>query len=153
MLPLQPFRLEEAAGHGGDQRRVECGEAGELDTDFLGHNFLLRDLAYVLSAMLTRACSRLKCVDEGSGSRTWRIERWEGSGSFESTARAQHQIIRSYGSDDLQSHRQSRLRQPAWNRCRRLCGQVEGIAEGRPVAPCRAPVARAWHEVADLECR
>ena len=35
-LAVEPLLLQEAAGHGGDERRVEGGEAGELDADFLG---------------------------------------------------------------------------------------------------------------------
>jgi hypothetical protein len=38
MFRLQSFVLQEAAGDGGDQRRVEGGEARELDADFVAHD-------------------------------------------------------------------------------------------------------------------
>ena len=37
MLRREPFLLQEAAGDGGDQRRVERGEARELDADLVTH--------------------------------------------------------------------------------------------------------------------
>lgn len=39
---LEAFFLEKSAGNGRDERRVERGEAGELDADRLGHEFFLR---------------------------------------------------------------------------------------------------------------
>ena len=41
----------------------------------------------------------------------------------------------------------------AGHRGRRLGGQVEGVAEGRPVGPGAAPFARRRHQLADLEGR
>src|SRR5262249_14869019 len=36
---LEALLREEAAGNGGDERRVEGGEAGELDADVVAHGF------------------------------------------------------------------------------------------------------------------
>ena len=36
MLGGQTLLLQEAAGKGGDERRIECGKPGELDADLLG---------------------------------------------------------------------------------------------------------------------
>src|SRR5437016_3350997 len=62
------------------------------------------------------------------------IQRCEWRGRFERAAGAQHQRIRTDSSDDLQADRQARFGQAAGNRCRWLRREVEGIAEGRPVA-------------------
>src|SRR5262249_10237558 len=40
MARLEPLFLQEAAGDGGDQRRVEPGKAGELDVDLIAHLIL-----------------------------------------------------------------------------------------------------------------
>src|SRR6185503_1594519 len=40
VLRAQAFLLEEAGGDGRDQRRVERGEAGELDADVVTHESL-----------------------------------------------------------------------------------------------------------------
>src|SRR5262249_26029808 len=42
VLGLQALLLQEAARHGGNERRIERRETGELDADLLGHGLLPR---------------------------------------------------------------------------------------------------------------
>ncbi|HET9491430.1 MAG TPA: hypothetical protein VFR64_16955 [Methylomirabilota bacterium] len=43
MRRREPFLLQKAAGDGGDQRRVEGGEASELDVDLVARSWFTSD--------------------------------------------------------------------------------------------------------------
>src|SRR5471030_2713137 len=74
ILWLEAFLLEESAGDGGDERRVESGEAGELDADRLSHDLLPKVVTETLphgAEVYPRASPLLRAVDGGGGDLTW----------------------------------------------------------------------------------